>query len=243
MTMTKTMMFSLAGLLAISSTAIAQPVDGELPPTVGDQPPPPPEPVVAPQPPQPPVVVQAPVVAEPSGARPQGTALGIGAGYTLPTSIQTPNTTSARLRLGSGLTFEPRVVLSNTTTTQETDVSETSTSTRNLSVGTLVRYPLVERGKFDLLLLGALAVGTETTDPDGADNNTTNTSLTVGWGAAVDWWITQHWNVSFSATNALFGLTKTSNEMPAPVGDSSSTTTGVGAIWNPTISVMIHLYN
>ncbi len=229
---------------ATSATALAQaPVGDDEPPPSAWGPEPTPEPAapaVPPQPPQPPPVeVRAPE----STGRPAGLAIGIGAGYSLPTSVQTPNTTSARVRFASGLTLEPRLVVQNTSTTVETDISETSTAQRAFSIASLVRVPLVQRGKFDLLLLGAAGVGIQTTDPDGPDNNTNATTFAVGWGAAIDWWISEHWNVSFSATNPLFSLRKQTEEMPAPDGDRSTTTTTIGAVWDPTISVMIHIFN
>lgn len=239
--MTKTR-WAIALGMVMTATAFAQ-----APPVGGDVPPPeaspadPPAPAVPPRPPQPPSV--APAAPRSAVARPSYVAIGIGAGYSLPTSIQTPNTTSARVRFASGLALEPRVTLQNTSVTQATDTSETSTAQRELSIGSLVRLPLATRGSFDLLLLGAAAVGVETTDPDGADNNTTATSLAIGWGVAIDWWMTAHWAVSFSATNPLFRVSKQTEEMPAPTGDTSTTTTTVGAVWDPTISVMIHIFN
>lgn len=246
--MKKTTLSIVLGMMT-SVTALAQtPVgDDELPPNVPPVPEPVPDPVpdpapvVPPQPPQPPVVDAKST--EVVTGRPVGLAIGIGAGYSLPTSVQTPNTTSARVRFASGLTLEPRLVVQNTSSTVETDTSETSASQRDLNLGALVRIPMVQRGKFELLLLGAAAIGIETTDPDGADNNTTATSFGVGWGAAVDWWITDHWNVSFSATNPIFSITKQTEEMMPPIGETSTTTTTVGAVWDPTISVMIHIFN
>lgn len=231
--------------MAMTTSALAQtPVGADEPPPnvppVVTPPPDPTPPVVPPQPPQPPHVEAKPTE---STGRPAGMAIGIGAGYSLPTSVQTPNTTSARVRFASGLTLEPRLIVQNTSVSMETDTTDTSSSQRTLNVGSLVRIPMVQRGKFELLLLGAASIGIETTDPDGADNNTTATTFGIGWGAAVDWWITEHWNVSFSATNPIFGFTKSTMEMPAPVGDASTTTTTVGAVWNPTIAVMIHIFN
>src|SRR5512138_1213 len=44
--------------------------------------------------------MQQPVQAsEPAGNRPEGMAMGLGIGYDLPTSLETPNTASFRLRL------------------------------------------------------------------------------------------------------------------------------------------------
>lgn len=242
--MTKTT-WALALGMAMTATALAQaPVGGDEPPPnipPVPEPAPPDPPPVPPRPPQPPTAEStSPGV---STGRPAGLAIGIGAGYSLPTSIQTPNTTSARVRFASGLTLEPRVVVQNTSVKTETDITEDNTAQRELAIGSLVRIPMVQRKKFELLLLGAASVGIETTDPDGADNNTTSTSFGIGWGAAVDWWITEHWNVSFSATNPIFSFTKQTMEMPAPTGDTSTTTTKIGAVWDPTISVMIHIFN
>src|SRR5688572_20458185 len=60
------------------------------------------QPVQPVQPVQQPVVQVAPT--ESAGPRPDGMAMGLGVGYMLPTSLQTPNITSFRLRLGGGLT-------------------------------------------------------------------------------------------------------------------------------------------
>lgn len=223
-----------------TAAAFAQTPPGTEEPPVDPTPPASTQPVVAPQPPQPPAQQVTP---KDTPKRPLGLAFGIGAGYTLPTSIETPNTTSARVRFASGLTLEPRLVVQSTSQTRETDVTESDDAARDLTIGTLLRYPLVQRGKYDLLLLGAAFASAQSNDPDGADNKTSTTSLSLGWGLAVDWWISDHWDLSFSATNPIFALSKTSQDQAPPAGDISTTTTSIGAIWNPTISVMIHLYN
>src|SRR5689334_7471792 len=64
----------------------------------------------APAPLQPPPVAR-PAVEPADSSRPTELAFGIGVGYSFPTSLQTPNTTSVRLRLPSGLTLEPQLVL------------------------------------------------------------------------------------------------------------------------------------
>src|SRR5437867_568225 len=106
---------SLLVLTGLGGVAIAQP---------GPPPPPPDtgggtttntttttEPTPPPTPPHP----TTPVVQPDTGDsdRPEGLSFALGVGYTLPTSLQTPNTTTARLRLGSGLTLEPAIIISN----------------------------------------------------------------------------------------------------------------------------------
>lgn len=90
------------------------------------------------QPAPPPPVVLGPPVAP----RPSGLAIGIGVGYTFPTSLQTPNVTSVRLRLASGLTIEPTVVFAATSIHMPVG----SNTQGELTLGSLVRYPLRARG-------------------------------------------------------------------------------------------------
>src|SRR5262245_23032855 len=66
-------------------------------------------------PPPPPPHPTTPVVQPDNGDqdRPEGLSFALGVGYAIPTSLQTPNITTARLRLGSGFTFEPALIISN----------------------------------------------------------------------------------------------------------------------------------
>ena len=79
-----------------ASLASAQPAPGGPPAPAG-------EPVAAPPPPPP---MNAPAEEADTG-RPTELSIAIGVGYAFPTSLQTPNITSVRLRLPSGLTLEP----------------------------------------------------------------------------------------------------------------------------------------
>src|SRR5688572_30201696 len=113
------------GLLLVASTAAAQ--STEVPPQ--PTPTPDPTPVPAPPPPAPTpggFVETRPPMTEPhdSAERPDGFSIGIGAGYALPNSLETPNITSARFRLGSGLTFEAAVRLQQSS--REVDVGATT---------------------------------------------------------------------------------------------------------------------
>src|SRR5262249_9330108 len=117
----------------------------------------------------------------PDSSRPTETAIAIGVGYTFPTSLQTPNTTSVRLRLPAGLTFEPQLVVA----TSSNDVETTTTVTNKqseLTFGALVHYPLQVRRKVDLEILANAAVSSDTVDPNGDSNNRTTTTFNLGYG-------------------------------------------------------------
>ena len=240
----KSMTWGLA-LISIATTgglATAQP-DPLTPMTdpVG----PPPEP---PRPPEPPVNNNPPNTASDaeSTGRPEGTAVGIGLGYLLPTSLETPNITSVRVRLASGLTFEPQVVLARTGATRDmgmTGVPNEKDSATELTLATTARLPLVRHGKVELELLANVGLTTTTDNPDGVDNNTKSTAIALGWGVGVTYWYSRHFCLSLSAGNPLVSFTKTSREQPTPLSDRSTTTTAIGAIFDPTVAIMIHLFN
>jgi hypothetical protein len=173
--------------------------------------------------------------------RPEGIAFGIGFGYTLPTSVQTPNTTSVRMRLTSGLTLEPIIVLGNQSTKNETAGIESKDSTTELTIGALGRLPMVRHGKIELELLAGVGFSTVKDNPDGDDNNTTTSTVGLNWGLAVSYWVTRHWNVTFSARNPLISYAKVSRDMTA--GTVDTTTTTFAAEFAPIVSVMLHLYN
>jgi hypothetical protein len=236
-------------LATLAGTAAAQ---GPTPEPVPGVTPTEPVPEQPPQPPQPPHPQPPPSgggAADPGGGgamggetgRPEGIAFGIGFGYSLPTSVQTPNTTSVRMRLAGGLTFEPIIVLGNESTKQETGGVSSKDSKSELSLGVLGRLPMVRHGKFELELLAGVGFGTIKDDPDGNDNNTTTSTVNLNWGLAVSYWVTRHWNVSFSARNPLVSISKVSREMAAGTVDTTTTTFAVE--FAPIVSVMLHLYN
>jgi hypothetical protein len=188
------------------------------------------EAVAQPQP-QPPVVPVA-------DSRPTGLAVGIGVGYAFPTSLQTPNVTSVRLRLASGLTIEPTVVFAATSIRMPVG----SNTQGELTLGSQVRYPLRARGAIDLEAVGSVAISNHTVDPDGDDNNRTTTTFDLGYGVALACWLTAHWNLSLTATSALVAVNRTRQE--AGVGNTmtSRAVTG-GLVFDPQVAVMIHLYD
>jgi len=238
-TLALTLLAALGGVAAAQPTT--EPVDGTPadPPVVEPAPPPP----KAPHPPQP--AERERVSWESGGAmqspRPVNVAFGIGIGYSFPTMSNTPNTTSVRMRLPSGLTFEPIVVLGNESTKQTAMGTTAKDSTTELTVGALARIPVVRSGKVELELLAGAGFGTTKSNPDGDDNNTTTSNLNLNWGLAVSYWMTRHWNLSFSARNTIISLVKSEREMVS--GDVESSTTAVEAQFAPVVSVMLHLYN
>ena len=83
----------------------------------------------------------------------------------------------------------------------------------------------------------------QTDNPDGDNNNTKTTAIGLGWGVGITYWYSRHWTLSMSAGNPLVSIAKTTREQPAPVDETSTTTTAIGAIFDPTVAIMIHLYN
>jgi len=238
----------LASCVLASSTALAQAPSAD--PPVTPQPPtepqPPPPNVTPPQPPQPPVITVAPEttqVAEPESHRPTGFSLGIGIGYRFPTALSVPNAASVRFRLPSGLTFEPSVVLASSSQSVDVGMSQ-GASTTELGAGALARFSLVGRRRTDLELLAAFDVDRLNVDPSdqNTDDNTTTTTTTISYGFAVGLWITQNLQVSLSATNALISYRHEREEMGFDFVQVTNSTT-FGVIFDPTVTLMVHLYN
>lgn len=167
--------------------------------------------------------------------------IGIGAGYDLPAELDAPNTVSVRFRLPTGLTFEPFVDLSTTGTDVEMGGADVENGAATIELGTNARIPLFRGNRADFILIGGGALTLDIDDPDGDNNDTKAFAFALNWGIAVDFWITQHWAFSFNALNPLFALSRVSEE--EPVGDDTTTTNvAVGAIFEPDISFMIHLF-
>jgi hypothetical protein len=194
-------------------------------------------PETTPPPPAPPPVIVHDEPRDDTG-RPSELAIAIGLGYALPTSLQTPNTTSVRLRLPTGLTFEPQLVFA----TSSTDTNTASSRQSELTLGSLVRYPIRVRHRVDLELIGNAALSSRTTDPNGDNNNTTVTSIALGYGGGLAYWISPHWNLSLTATNPLLAYTRTRQETGAGTDNTTKTTT-IGLVFDPQVTVMIHLYD
>jgi len=232
--------------LAVAGTAAAQPAGSALPDPENPNPTPTPDPTPTPTPtPRPPPTPPMPVPENRPAAddpRPSELAIGIGIGYTFPSSLETPNITSVRFRLLSGLTFEPRVAFRRVTDTVDTGTAQDSTTT-TIGIGTLLRYPLVKRGRFDFELLGSFDIANVKQDPsDQEDDQTSTTSTALGYGLAVGLWVNRHFQVSASAVNNLLVFEKQRQEMgPQNVLVSSRTT--IALEFDPTVFVMAHLYH
>jgi hypothetical protein len=208
-------------------------------------------------PPPPPPVPTALPVATPAPApaplepvdndRPDELAFAIGLGYERPQGgtfdLQQPNIASARLRLVSGLTFEPTVTI--TTATLNTDDgmgNTTQESISEFSLGTLVRYPLIRHRRVDFEMVGSFNFDVSKDDPPGDFNTKTATTLTLGWGIGIGYWLSRHWQISATATNPLVTYTSTSQDVSQTATMSTSNTT-IGITFEPTIAFMLHLYN
>jgi hypothetical protein len=191
---------------------------------------------VPPPPPPPP----APA-ADGSAHRPTEWSLAIGFGYDLPTSLQTPNAASVRLRLPSGLTFEPRLTVARSS--QEVDTGSATETTRSeIGLGALVRFPLIRRGRVDLEILGGIDYNRDQTKPDPPDQDLTITTFSAVYGVAVSAWITPHWQISLTTLNPLVSNVRRDEEM-GPGTSTVTTTTTIGVEFNPSVGLMVHLYN
>ena len=187
------------------------------------------------------VVPQPAVDPATNNGRPSEFSIGIGIGYLFPTSLETPNITSVRFRLPAGLTFEPQVILANTTQTVDTGMP-VDNKTTEVGLGTVIRYPLIGRGRVDLELLGAFNINNVKQNPPGDDDETSTTTTSLTYGLAVTSWITRHWQISLTAANPVLSFTKVRQEMGVMNVLVQSQTT-FGAIFDPTVALMVHLYH
>jgi len=173
--------------------------------------------------------------------RPEGTTLGLGVGYRFPAGLDRPNLVGARLRLRSGIAFEPVIGFTNAAQTADDGDDETKDAATALAVAANVRVPVASRGRGDLVLVGGASLGYFLADPDGDDNDRTRTVATLQWGAAIDYWLTDALSVSATTTNPL--VSYQADTLDQPAGPSMTTTTAqIAAIWAPRLEVMLHLY-
>jgi hypothetical protein len=186
----------------------------------------------------PPVTQPAP---EAAGSRPDGTAFGLGIGYQLPTSLETPNVASLRVRLAGGLTFEPAFTISNASETAEMTGVEATNKHTTFSLAARGRMPLISRGKADFEGLAELGFTNDKDNPDGDFNTTTTNAFDIGWGLAVGYWFTQHWQFTFNVTNPL--VTFSSRKIQNAGETTKDSTTELGLTFNPAVFMMLHLYN
>jgi hypothetical protein len=180
-------------------------------------------------------------LADNGAARPDGATFGIGAGWVLPADIDRPNTVGVRFRLPSGLTFEPRVELSNNQLSQELGGASNDTSTTALVLSTTARFPMQSRGPVDMVLVGGFTFDYLKVNPEGTDNNQTDSVLALVYGLSVNYWIKGRWALSFTAANPVIVRTSSTDEQVGG-NDTTTTSTSIGAVFDPTVTLMVHLF-
>jgi hypothetical protein len=239
-----------AGLVGAPAGAFAQEQWEETPEAT--EPPPAPEP--------PPTREEAPPPPPPHGhghghghdmgeLRPAGWSLGIGAGFLFPADITEPTVVSVRFRMPSGLTLEPLAILRFETTSDKVDTGpievEDDTTGFDFAVGTSLRYPFASRGRLDLIGIGQalLAFGLDSNNPDGPDNSidTDNINVFLGYGIGLEYWLPwRNFSMSLDATNTILTLNRNTQDDGAV--EQSTTSFSFGAVFNPAVRLLFHLY-
>src|SRR5262249_38045559 len=170
-------------------------------------------------------------------------AFAIGVGYLFPVTLQTPNITSVRVRLPSGLTLEPQLVLASISSDLDNGGGMTINDKQNqVTLASLVHIPVRSHGRVDFELLGAASVSNQTSDPNGPDNTRTITTIAASYGIGIAYWLSPHWNLSFSGTNPVIQYLRNKNET-GPGTSTTNKTTTIGLVFDPQVALMIHLYN
>jgi hypothetical protein len=246
---TKMVLVSLGLGAGVATAQPTEPGPGttDVSPTPPPQPPPPQPP---PPQPQPPPVEHTVVAPRDNGnsVRPTELAFAIGIGYSRPTTgsidLQTPNIASARLRLISGITFEPTVVIGNTNQDNSANMMDMSETTTQLDLATLVRFPVIRHNHVDFEVLGSIGLDVVKDDPPGDFNTKTTTGFALGWGIGIGYWFSPHWQLSVSETNPVLTYDQTRTQTgPDSSADQKTSTTTFAVQFNPTTIVMLHLYN
>ncbi len=176
-------------------------------------------------------------LAPPPPTRPEGSAVGIGLGYDLPADVQVPNRTSVRFRLASGMTVEPFAGAAIDIVSQDAGPNSTNLG---FEVGADLRFPRQLKGPMDFVLIGGGGIGLSVNNPEGPDNNQSTFFLDLHWGIGIDLWLRPTWCLSLSATNPAVTLQTVSQQMTT--GDESTTTASIGAIFEPNVIAMLHLF-
>jgi hypothetical protein len=226
----------IAGCLMLSSVAIAQPEDDDVIPAgdaaeeetrLADPPAPPPAPMTAER-------------GSSNGDRPAAYSVGLGFGYRLPADLNLPNVTSARFRLASGLTFEPLVTFARETDSTDGTTTEDDVTTE-VGVAVNVRYPFRANGDVDLTLVGSAGLASLVSDPAGPANSQSVSTFFLGYGIALDYWISPHWNLSMTASNPILVRTSSARDTGEGNPDISQSQTTIGLVFDPTLTLMLHM--
>lgn len=160
--------------------------------------------------------------------RPLPWTLGVGIGTLVNgTSVLAPNTASVRFVLSDAIQVEPLV---NVTVSGQSNAGGSDNAT-TLRAGGLLRYVYASSGAMDLQLLGGAVVGFL------AAGGASTLELSASYGLSVVWYGSEHWSISGDATNPVL----TFNRASPDEGDSATAYT-LGAVWNPTVTAMIHFY-
>ena len=181
--------------------------------------------------------------------RPEGKSLGIGAGWTFPTALGTPNTFTARFRMEDGMTFEPGVQVDFASGSSKVSGGgasvKGSSSQINLILGTAVRKPMMSRNQVDIvgILTPGIMITSGTNKPaGGTETDTTTFGLGTGWGLGVEYWPKTHWSISFNALNPLLAITNTSVKDKGAGTTTTNTGIFLGADFNPSVQLLTHIY-
>jgi len=167
--------------------------------------------------------------------------VGIGTGYVLPSDLDAVNTVSVRFRFGR-LTIEPMAEFSYHTISNDLGAAGSDdTKIGTLAVGAGGRFVIAESRGIELVGLGSASIGHSFVNPEGDENSTKQTSLSMRWGIGLDYWLSSRWVLSMSATNPIFEHSRTTREQLASE-DLTDTESGIGLIWNPTVVGMVHLF-
>ena len=102
---------------------------------------------------------------------------------------------------------------------------------------------MIKHRRVDFDIIGSAGINSAKDDPMGDNNNTTTTRLSLGWGLGIDYWVTHHWQLSMTASNPFVDSTRVEMETGATTPNTAHTITTLGLVFNPTIALMIHLYN
>ena len=183
------------------------------------------------------------------GYRPEGTSIGLGAGYQILGGaagelLFNPNVVSARFRMASGLEIEPIAGLVLTNDNSKVDSAKTTSTAMDIFAGANIRKPFWSRNQAEVVfIVGAeLEIGS-TSAKDAADQKTTSSSFGLGanYGIGVEFWPRSHWSVGFDATNPVLSFSSSSGKDPAGV-KTTTTHMSISPAWDPGIRLMTHLY-
>lgn len=170
--------------------------------------------------------------------RPTPITVGVGFGWVIGggADLFKPSVGSVRLVLSDRFTLEPFVNFSFTDNEQQTMGNTTSESdVTRLGLGAIGRVVLAARGPIDLVGLGRLAFNHQRND---AASDTRTTSVSLGVGLGLTWFFYKNLGLSLDAINDLFTL----NRLYTEQNDQTTTRMLAGAIWTPTVAVMLHLF-